>query len=462
MNRQGPFLSWFFEKSLGWKDFGANILLFAPFGFAVGWRMQNWGFRRPASLALTVLASAAFSFCIELTQNFMPTRDSSWFDVLANTAGGPLGWIVFRMAGESIGRVLSSRAALFLRMLNPKLLALIFCAYMVLAIAVSIPLSRSAMLSNWDLSYPLVLGNVSYGGHPWRGQIFKLAIADRAVKPSEIERLFREGFAPVAGSNVVASYQLGKSTASNDESGLAPALRWKPRTPPDEEGLGVRFTRDGPWLQTEGSASGVESRIRGTNQFSLYIECETDQSLQPGLNPIVALGPDLNRNDFLLGQFYSSLVFHLRTPMTGPGGEVAEFDARWFFETIKTRRILLTYDGATLRSYFDGKAGFAPELGPGSALFQHVRWVRQYDTTGYKALYYALIFVPLGCILALATRTTDRVTGAMIACGLILPGAILEPTLATVSHRPFHFGNLLLAIALAAVSFAFVRRYLPR
>ena len=37
----------------------------------------------------------------------MPTRTSSWFDVLANTAGGALGWILFRMFGRKIGQSLS-------------------------------------------------------------------------------------------------------------------------------------------------------------------------------------------------------------------------------------------------------------------------------------------------------------------------------------------------------------------
>ena len=44
------------------------------------------------------------------------------------------------------------------------------------------------------------------------------------------------------------------------------------------------------------------------------------------------------------------------------------------------------------------------ELGPGAALFSHWRALRQFETPGYKALYYGLIFVPLGFFLALMAK----------------------------------------------------------
>ena len=149
--RQEPFLLWFFDKYLDKQDLFLNALLFVPFGFSLGWRLDKWKFRWPPALVLTCVASGAFSFCIELTQKFMPTRTSSWFDVLANTVGGPLGWILFRTLGNRIGQLLSFFLDRFLRTLNAKALTILFVAYAALSIVVSIPLSRETMLSSWDL-----------------------------------------------------------------------------------------------------------------------------------------------------------------------------------------------------------------------------------------------------------------------------------------------------------------------
>lgn len=460
LNRQASFLLWFFEKEPSRGDIFANILLFAPFGFGLGWLLERkllW----PYALGLTCAASSAFSFAIELAQNFMPTRTSSWFDVLANTAGGALGWIVFRMAGDRIDRLLSSYLDIFLRMLNVKFLAVLFIAYTVLGIVISIPLSRMAMLSNWDLSYPLVLGNVSTGEHPWHGQVFELAIADRVVRSAEAKRVFQDGLASVLGENILASYQFASPADLADNSGRAPVLLWKSRIPADG-GTGARFILDGSWLQSEGAAKILATRIRDANQFSLYIVCATNQSLQPGMNPIVALGEVTDRSDFLLGQYYTSLAFRLRTPLSDSHWEVAQYRAGRFFLTGGTHKILLTYDGAIIRSYLDGKAGYAPELGPGAAFFRHVRSLRQYETPGYKALYYSLIFAPLGCILALAAKIAKFVPALALGCSLFVPAAILEPILMGVSHRPLYPGNVLLGIGLTITSYVFFWRYLPR
>lgn len=102
------------------------------------------------------------------------------------------------------------------------------------------------------------------------------------------------------------------------------------------------------------------------------------------------------------------------------------------------------------------------ELGPGAVLFRHLGRLRQYETPGYKALYYGLFFVPLGSILALATRITKRVPLAPLVCGLLLPGTLLEPILATAARRPIYPSNFLLGVGLTIASFVFLRRYLPR
>ena len=460
-HRQEPFFLWFFEKYPDWRDVFLNVLLFVPFGFGLGWRLDKWKFRWPVALVLTCAASGAFSFCIELTQNFMPTRASSWFDVLANSAGGPLGWILFRRFGYRIGQLLSCFLDNFLRILSAQAMAAAFIVYAALGIVASIPLSLEANLSNWNLSYPLVIGNVPNGEYPWHGQIFELTIADRAVDAAEVPDVFQNGLASMAGGNIVASY--GRTSPRNTQDGTDhfPELHWTPQGTTDA-GLKAGLLPGLGWMQTESAAVTVQKRIRDANQFSVYVVCSAIRTASYGPAWMVTLAPDADQRNLALGQQLSHLVFRLRTSTTGIYGQPPEYRISKFFLTAGTRRILFTYDGAALRSYWDGRRGYAMELGPGAALFRHLRQLRQFETPGYKALYYGLIFVPLGCALALATRISKRISALAVGCGLFVPSALLEPILEGLSRRPLYPGNVLLGIGLTTASYAFLRRYLPR
>ncbi len=70
----------------------ANVLLFVPFGLALtlrGWRVPLWR---------VTLVSVAFSICIELTQGLAGNgRSADITDVLMNTLGGVLGWLLGRL-----------------------------------------------------------------------------------------------------------------------------------------------------------------------------------------------------------------------------------------------------------------------------------------------------------------------------------------------------------------------------
>jgi len=459
--RQESFFLWFFEKYPDWRDVFLNVLLFAPFGFGLGWRLDKWKFRWPVALVLTCAASGAFSFCIELAQNFMPTRASSWFDVLANSAGGPLGWILFRIFGYRIGQLLSGLLHNLLRIFNLQAMAAFFVVYAALAIMVSIPLSLEANLSNWNLSYPLVIGNVPNGEYPWHGQIFELTIADRAVNAAEVPNVFQNGLASTVGANIVASYRLRSPGDPQDGTDHFPELHWTQQGTTDA-GLKVGLLPGLGWMQTESAAGIIQERIRDANQFSVYLVCAAIRTSSYGPAWMVTLAPDADQRNLALGQQLSHLVFRLRTPLTGIYGQPPEYRVSKFFLTAGTRRILFTYDGAVLRSYWDGRRGYAMELGPGAALFRHVRQLRQFETPGYKALYYSLIFVPLGGALALATRIAKRISALAVGCGLFVPSALLEPILEGLSRRPLYPGNVLLGIVLTTASYVFLRRYLPR
>jgi VanZ family protein len=49
--------------------------------------------------------------------------------------------------------------------------------------------------TNWDPSYPLLLGNEATGNRPWNGKIFYVAIYDRALNEREIHKNYLAGLA---------------------------------------------------------------------------------------------------------------------------------------------------------------------------------------------------------------------------------------------------------------------------
>lgn len=71
-------------------DFGINIAAFLPLGMACRQEARrSWG---PfGAWLITVLLCSSFSFCIETIQVFLPNRNASNVDLLANSLGGVLG-----------------------------------------------------------------------------------------------------------------------------------------------------------------------------------------------------------------------------------------------------------------------------------------------------------------------------------------------------------------------------------
>jgi len=86
-------------------DIAVNILGFVPFGFLLAfWREQVNGSRRWRSFLLAVVIGALISLVIEVTQAFIPARDSSMVDVICNTGGAVLGAGFLVLVSRWLGR----------------------------------------------------------------------------------------------------------------------------------------------------------------------------------------------------------------------------------------------------------------------------------------------------------------------------------------------------------------------
>lgn len=75
-------------------DSVTNFLGFMPFGVALMLVLKSSGHSPKTNIIIVAAAGLALSLVIELTQAWMPTRDSSLRDLLLNTAGAPSGaWL---------------------------------------------------------------------------------------------------------------------------------------------------------------------------------------------------------------------------------------------------------------------------------------------------------------------------------------------------------------------------------
>src|ERR1700683_5436649 len=103
-----PFLLQSGLKGVGWIDDFLNVMLFVPFGFGLAARFRPRGKSSGFTLILSLAAGAMLSYGIEFLQNYIPSRDAGWHDIITNTTGSVVGFALFELAGKVILRLLSA------------------------------------------------------------------------------------------------------------------------------------------------------------------------------------------------------------------------------------------------------------------------------------------------------------------------------------------------------------------
>jgi hypothetical protein len=92
-----------FEWSLNYfQDIAVNIIGFMPFGFfCAAFLFKAGRFRRKNIYWITALLGLGFGLAIELSQVYLPTRNSQLMDVIDNFAGTVLGLILFHIVFDN-------------------------------------------------------------------------------------------------------------------------------------------------------------------------------------------------------------------------------------------------------------------------------------------------------------------------------------------------------------------------
>ena len=143
-----------------------NVLLYMPLG-ALFYEARRRSNKVVPVVIMAGMAGLSISLTIECLQAFLPTRDSSLVDLLANTVGSMIGVLADRQWGTAAEvRLQRMRAGT-----SPVVLAVLVGGFLCVALLLSATLQAGTRLSNWNPKYPLLIGNEYTGDRPWRGRV---------------------------------------------------------------------------------------------------------------------------------------------------------------------------------------------------------------------------------------------------------------------------------------------------
>jgi glycopeptide antibiotics resistance protein len=449
-------------------DLVRNILLFIPFGFGATCLTQRLKLGFIASFLAVAIASTGLSVTVEILQVFIPSRAPTTADIATNSIGGFLGFVCFylwKLQLFGFAWAIAKRKWL----LSLKTLTASFIGYFSLMCLIAIALQNTINLSNWESSFPLLLGNEQTGERPWQGYVSQVDIAARAISEAEVAQSFSEpdrlSF-PEGAS--MASYRLSGKGSYADLRGNLPELSWQGKPSDTENRSGVLLS-DSHWLQTATPADAIAQKISETSQFTIAIALATADTRQYGPARILSVSSDLFQRNFTLGQEESNLVFRLRTPVTGENGSHPDFVVQNVFSDTNFHRLIIIYNGATLCFYVDRVQPFSSlDLTPEIALSRYLLcfldgWSVSLNSLSkevYKLFYYGIIFIPLGGLLGfILTISRGKIMFVIVTMvgGILFPAAILEGILMSGSGRAASWENLLYSLIIFTATVAVVK-----
>lgn len=387
-------------RPLNFRDVPINVLLFMPLGFGLaGWLAKRAGTeRRPPGAGLVLLICLILSAALEAAQLFLPDRVPSLADILTNGIGALLGYGFYRSWEMGFGRALERYAT------RRNLLAGL-AVYALGVTLLTVYLNHSVRLSNWDDTFPLVVGNEATGKRQWSGRVERLELAaGLSSSPDFIARYDFAGEAPFADTN----------------STPVPPLSWRdgPASPQTAGGVNIG---PGEWLVTEASYGGFSEVARRFNAFAIRAIVATADPAQRGPARLISISADAERRNVTLGQERDALIVRLRTPASGENGQKPELLVPDVFGGLQLRKIEVIYDAPHLWALTDGRE-HALSLAPGVAFFAGFitenRWGIEMngDPYRYDKAYWGIV-VALAVLVVggaaigrrLATRTPSRI-----------------------------------------------------
>ncbi len=333
------------------RDVPLNVLLFVPLGFGLAGLKSVHRLHRSHRLGNGICEICGLllflSIILEAAQLFLPARAPSLADVVANGLGALLGAGLYRAWAMGIGRALR-------RYVTPRNLMIGLGLYIVGAALLTGCLYRSVRLSNWDTSFPLVVGNEAVGRRQWSGRIEWMSFSWRDDDSLNMRGEYQfDGQAPFEFSSPPGE--------------TLPPLAWREGPTSVQEGQGVTIG-PGEWLATQAPFNTFSAGARDVDRFSITVSAATADPTQRGPARIVSISADAERRNVTLGQEKDALIIRLRTPAGGENGQKPELLVPGVFGDERKRLITVTYDAPMLWVTVDEEE-YALSLAPGAVFF---------------------------------------------------------------------------------------------
>jgi len=432
-------------KGSGAVDVFLNVLLFIPYGFGLAESLRERGRSRAAVLGIALLAGALFSYTVELLQFFIPVRDSGWGDVVTNSTGSVLGSLIYEFGGATILSFASRVESAFVTWLNWRRIIVGLLVYVGVWLAVSIHFQREVRIIDWAPHSMLLIGS-SAAEEPdsaWNGRVFEVEFWNR-VLPETVAKAITAG-GPPTGPPPLASYNLSGSSPFQDRSRVLPGLGWV--RDPSASAPPVAETS---WLMSRAPVSFLVNQVARTNRFSLHVLCQAGPGVARNRRIVVIAEPSGLAN-LVLEQKGTHLGFWFRTPLSLKRPRLA-WDVPSVFSTDQVQNLLISYDGSRLALYVDGgEEGRPYELGPGAGLASLVHGLKSGELDGYHDIFYAIVFFPPGCLLALGWKKLASKAGlrlALMLLGVLVLPSLFEVCLAFAGGASVWPGNIVLSMLL--------------
>jgi hypothetical protein len=347
-----------------------RLLVFAPFGFLIHQKLIQ--FRQPYAEAISVSLVVLVALGIEVLQAVFSARHSRMLDFLLATASGIIG-IKFSIPLYQIFiQPLFNTAYRFL----PGLLWL--GNYLLICICMAVIIPASAKISEWDCSYPLLIGNELTHDRPWQGKIRGVAIYPRELTHGEIQKL---SYMSMAQENAIHREALGaialysfKTTSNNRVlifNKKGPPLELVGRMPE----LGARRSGENAlhvhkllFVKSTAPAHALCNAIMDSQAFTLEVEISSDDSRQVGPARIISNSVDQTFRNFMLGEQKGDLVLRVRTPQNGSNGNNLPLETRNDLLTGGWKHVIASYADGVARLFVDGEEA-TPSLHYDDVLF---------------------------------------------------------------------------------------------
>ena len=432
-----------------------NLFLFLPFGFGLMCWLHTRRVGTIPKLIIVLASSCILSLFVEVLQAFTPLREPTVADIFNNTFSGVLGIICFYIWNY---KVLERLTILLNKKVSDQRLIAIIVGYIAVSLLIPIGLQSTTNLSNWNLDFPLILGNEKSGDRAWRGYISDVYIADLAISTEEVAKVFADKNSINGLGSLVAYYPLNGEDGYSDRTGNLPDLtrggaknRSTKRLPVQtvtQPNRGV-FLNALYWLEAE-QVKSLNQRIRQANQFTIGATIAST-GLNNKLGRIISVSNSTTERNFSLEQRDEKLVVRLRTPL---GGENATYIMNYVFDVFtdnSPHQIVITYTGSVLQVYLDKLENVYS--------FNYLEIIPQID----KLLYYGLAFIPSGILLGiiLALSQGRFIFYILLYTGIFLPSLSGEFILANSSRRSIDLNNIILSILITTCTVLLFKMRIP-